>query len=78
MISISLKIDEKTLLEVETILKGKGKSRNSYFNEAIVFYNQTKKRELLSEQIANESKMVKASSSEVLKEFEGLENDYEY
>jgi metal-responsive CopG/Arc/MetJ family transcriptional regulator len=78
MTSISLKIDDKILSEADYLWKEGQKSRNSYFNEAIAFYNSIKKKELLAKQLAKESELVKASSKEVLSEMEKLEGDYGY
>jgi hypothetical protein len=78
MTSISLKIDEKILTEADSIWRDVQKSRNSYFNEAIAYFNSMKRKELLAKQLAKESKMVKLSSMEVLGEMEKLEGDYEY
>lgn len=78
MVNLSLKVEENTFRETETLLKDLKQSRNAYINEAIVYYNQIKKRAKIAEQLAKESALVKASSMEVLREMEALENDYDY
>ena len=78
MPGISLKIDDKILSEADNLWKEGQKSRNSYFIDAIAYYNSIKKKELLAKQIAKESELVRASSKEVLSEMEKLEGDYGY
>ena len=78
MVNLSLKVEENTFRETETLLKDLKLSRNAYINEAITYYNQIKKRAKLAEQLARESALVKVSSLEVLQEMEALENDYDY
>jgi hypothetical protein len=78
MTSISLKIDDQILSEADSLWKEVQKSRNSYFNEAIAYFNAVKKKELLAKQLAKESAMVRLSSAEVLSDLEKLEGDYEY
>ncbi|MCY7349375.1 MAG: hypothetical protein LH606_01735 [Cytophagaceae bacterium] len=78
MVSVSLKIDEAILSQTNELVKFTRQSRNSYFNEAIAHYNQLQKRAKLAEQLKREAALVRASSEEVLKEMEALENDYDY
>ncbi len=75
MKSISLKLQEQILLETESILKHLKTSRNKYINEAIDFFNQYQKKQLIEEQLAKESKLVSEDSLEVLHEFERLEDE---
>ena len=49
--------------------------RNQYFNDAIKFYNQHKKRIILIEQLKRESAIVAEDSMTVLHEFEQISND---
>ena len=51
------------------------KSRNTYFNEAVAFYNRYQKRQMLAKLLAEESKLVDEDSMEILKEFEALEDE---
>ncbi len=78
MVNISLKIEESIFDATTSILSDSKKSRNSYFNEAINYYNQVKKREMIARQLEQESVFVRLSSTEVLQEMEKLENDYDY
>ena len=78
MTSISLKIDDKILSEADSLWKEVQKSRNSYFNEAIAYFNSIKKQELLAKQLAKESALVMESSKQVLSEMEKLEDDNGY
>ncbi|WP_435356209.1 hypothetical protein [Emticicia sp. SJ17W-69] len=77
MISLSLKLDELIFQETEALLKEQKQSRNSYINEAIDYYNKAKKRKKIAQQLSYESALVRASSQEVLSEFEDLEDDFE-
>ncbi len=78
MINLSLKLDEHIFQETEALLKEKKQSRNSYINEAIDYYNKAKKRMKIAQQLAHESALVSASSLEVLREFEAIEDDFDY
>ena len=75
MKSISLKLQERILLETESLLKHLSTSRNKYINEAIEFYNQHQKRRLIEEQLAKESKLISEDSLDILHEFEQLEDE---
>jgi hypothetical protein len=76
MKTLSLKLDEKVYSDTEEILSKLKKPRNRYINEAIEFYNAVKKKELIAQQLAFESKLVSEESMKVLKEFEEMD-DYE-
>ncbi len=73
---ISLKIDEAIFSETESILKSHKKPRNRYINEAIDFYNQMQKREILKAKLLKSSLLVREDNREVLKEFESLGDGY--
>ena len=75
MKTISLKIDDKVFNETEKILSIIKKTRNSYINEAIAFYNKIQRREILEYKLQNESILVRNDSMSVLKEFEGNVSD---
>lgn len=75
MKTVSLKIDESIFGETEKILARLKKPRNRYINEALEFYNNHQKRQLLSDKLKKESALVRNESMEVLKEFEAI--DYE-
>lgn len=75
MKSISLKLKEQILQELDSLLEKLNSSRNNYINEAIDFYNQYQKRRLIEEKLAKESKLVQEDSLEVLGEFESLEDE---
>ena len=76
MKTLSLKLDERILSDTEAILKELDGSRNGYFNDAIDYYNRLKKRQLIAEQLAYESKLTAEDSMSVLAEFEAFEDDH--
>jgi len=76
MKTISLKIDDSIFEEIENIVSVIQKPRNRYINEAIDHYNKLQKRKIIEEQLKRESLIVKDDSMSVLKEFEGIENEY--
>ena len=73
MKTISLKIDDSIFNETETILSKIKNSRNRYINEALAFYNQVQKKNLLEKKLSIESKLVSGDSLSVLKEFEDID-----
>ena len=73
MKTVSLKIDESIFVETEKILSKIKISRNKYINEAIDYYNNAQKRQVLEKQLKAESELVKKESMSVLKEFEKLD-----
>ena len=76
MKTISLKIDDSIFGETERIVSAMQKPRNRYINEAIDHYNKIQKRKIIEEKLKKESSIVKGDSMSVLKEFEGIENEY--
>jgi hypothetical protein len=76
MKTISLKIDEAIFKETENIVAAVQKPRNRYINEAIDYYNQFHRRKMIENKLKMESLMVKEDSMQVLKEFEGLDDEY--
>ncbi len=70
---LSLKLREEVFKEVEHVVHEIHVPRNAYINEALNFYNKLYKRRLLRERLRKESKAVRASSLEVLGEFERFE-----
>ena len=76
MKTISLKIDDSIFGETESIVSAIQKPRNRYINEAIDHYNKLQKRKIIEEKLKRESLLVKENSMSVLKEFEGIENEY--
>jgi hypothetical protein len=75
MKSLSLKMDDKIFEETEKMLIKVRMNRNRYINEAVAFYNLVQKRKLLSRALKQESKLVRESSMEVLKEWERLNDE---
>lgn len=71
---LSLKINEKLLVEVDSITKQNHISRNAYINEALAFYNEVQRRKYLKTQLTSESNRVSKTSVLVLKEMEALED----
>ncbi len=75
MKNLSLKLEDKVFTETEQILGKLNKTRNRYINEALEYYNKVQKRKLLAQQLQKESKLVAASSMDVLKELEQLDDE---
>ena len=73
MKTVSLKIDDSIFGETEKILSRIKKPRNRYINEAIDYYNKLQRRVLLEKRLKAESKIVKADSMSVLKDFEEID-----
>ncbi|MFC2087046.1 hypothetical protein ACFLSA_02655 [Bacteroidota bacterium] len=73
MKTISLKIDDSIFGETEKILSRINKPRNRYINEAIDYYNRLQRRLILEKRLKIESKLVKADSMSVLKDFEEID-----
>ena len=69
---LSLKLKEEIFEEVEMLVKKFHISRNAYINEALLFYNKINRRRFLKKQMEKASALVKASSLEVLQEFENI------
>jgi hypothetical protein len=78
MKSLSLKIEESIIKETDELIKDIKISRNQYINQAIAFYNNIKKKNKIEKQLRDSSKLVAKNSMEVLKEFEELEETFEY
>ena len=70
---LSLKLREEIFKEVERVVKKIRVSRNAYINQALSYYNAVNRRKLLKSQLSRESAAVRASSLEVLREFERLD-----
>lgn len=75
MKNLSLKLDDALFEETEIVVTALGKNRNRYINEAISAFNRVQKRTLLAAQLQAESNLVANTSMEILKEFEGLEDE---
>ena len=71
---LSLKLREEIFKEVEKVIKKIRISRNAYINQALSYYNAVNRRKLLKNQLARESGAARASSLEILREFEQLED----
>lgn len=72
MKTLSLKLDDSVFEETEKVISELNLARNRYINEALNLYNQFNKRRFLKRKLAQESKLVGQSSSEILAEFEKL------
>lgn len=73
MKTVSLKIDDSIFGETEKILSCIKIPRNRYINEAIEFYNQLQRRQILEKRLKNESELVKNDSLRTLQDFERIE-----
>jgi predicted transcriptional regulator len=72
---LSLKLDDDIFLDTEKITKKMKCSRNRYINDALKLYNKFNERNLLRQQLADESKLARNTSIEILQEFEDLINE---
>ena len=68
--ALSLKLQEDVFDQMEKVRDSI--PRNSYINQAISWFNRMQRRRGLKKQLARASKLTYASSMEVLKEFEAL------
>jgi metal-responsive CopG/Arc/MetJ family transcriptional regulator len=75
MKTLSLKLDDAVFEETEEVIAQLKQARNRYINEAVHLYNKYNKRKELKSRLAAETKLVAASSYEVLREFENLIDD---
>jgi len=73
--TLSLKLKDDVFAETENIIESIHKPRNAYINEALRFYNKFIKRRILKDRLRKESKLVSASSLEVLGELELIEDE---
>ena len=73
MKTVSLKIDDSIFVETEKILARIKKPRNRYINEALEFYNELQRKQILEKKLKMESELVKADSMSVLKDFEEID-----
>ena len=78
MKSLSLKIEESIIKETDELIKDIKISRNQYINQALAYYNNIKKKNKIEKQLRDSSKLVAKNSMEVLKEFEELEETFDY
>jgi predicted transcriptional regulator len=74
MKALSLKLKDEVFAEVEAIIKEIKQPRNTYINEALSLYTQYKRRKLLRARLKAESLSTRASSLEVLREMESLDD----
>lgn len=72
---LSLKLKDEIFREVEEVVKKFNIPRNAYINEALVFYNKINRRRLLKKQLIKEVGPARATSMEVLREFEALSEE---
>jgi len=77
MKTISLKLDDDIFRDTDLLLDSINVSRNRYINDAIQYYNNIQRKIRLEKLLAEESKMCRESSKEVLKEFEMID-DYDF
>jgi metal-responsive CopG/Arc/MetJ family transcriptional regulator len=76
MKTVSLKIDNSIYDDLDSVLGNLKISRNRYINDAIKFYNDFQKRQILVNELEKESKLVSSESMKVLGEFSELDNAY--
>jgi hypothetical protein len=73
MKTVSLKIDDLIFGETEKILSRLQKSRNKYINDAIDYYNQVQKRQIIENKLKKESILVQKESMNILRDFESID-----
>ncbi|PIZ71488.1 hypothetical protein COY07_04845 [Candidatus Peregrinibacteria bacterium CG_4_10_14_0_2_um_filter_43_11] len=74
--ALSLKLREDIFETVENITRAEKIPRNTYINRALEFYNAINKKRMLKKQLEKESKLVQATSMEVLEEFEKIDDNF--
>ena len=72
---LSLKLREEIFKDAEEMIHRMKMKRNTYINDALAFYNKLNRRKFLKTALRAESALVKASSLEVLRELEALEDE---
>jgi predicted transcriptional regulator len=77
MKAVPLKLDDPIFLEVEQLTQALQTSRNRYINQALQYYNQLVKRQLLAKQLAEESLLCRQESMKVVAEFEPIDEWHE-
>jgi hypothetical protein len=75
MKTLSLKLEDNIFEETEQMTGYLKKSRNRYINDALDHYNKQQRRQMLSQQIGMESRLVAQDSLEVLNDFEAVEDE---
>ncbi len=72
MKTLSLKLDDEIFAEAEEITSVLKLARNRYLNEAVSMYNLFNRKRILKKRFAEESKLARKESMEILNEFESL------
>ena len=75
MKTLSLKLDDHTFEEAESITAQLNIARNRYINEAVDLYNRYHQRKLLKHRLAKESALTRKESMNTLREFEKLADE---
>ena len=73
MKALSLKLDETIFLETERLLSQIKMPRNSYFNEAVDFYNKYHERQLLARQFDIDIELAGQDSADMATSLENLD-----
>ena len=73
MKTISLKLQEEVLEEIDAIAVQLSKPRNRYITEALDLFNKIQKRRLIAAKLKQESGLVQLDNMDILKDFEALE-----
>ena len=73
--TLSLKLKDDIFIETEDIIGKIDKPRNAYINDALHYYNKFMKRNMIKQLLKKESRMVSASSMEILHELELIEDE---
>jgi metal-responsive CopG/Arc/MetJ family transcriptional regulator len=72
MKTFRLKLPDPLYDELEVLTTQLCRNRNSYINDAIVFYNKVQRRAILSAQLEVECALVRDADYAILQEMEGM------
>ena len=73
MKALSLKLEDSIFLETERLLSQIKMPRNSYFNEAVDFYNKYHERQLLAKQFEIDIELAGQDSADMATSLENLD-----
>ncbi len=74
MKTLSLKLQDDIFQATESMLEKVKKSRNSYINEALEYYNRYQRRKWLEKQFAIDAELAGEDSAEMARSLENLDS----